>query len=201
MSGRRSFVPFPAEVPGEGPDSGSSGTVTDVTGSAPIVITSVPTATPNVTITAATDAAAGSMSAADKTKLDQLTSLVPNFSANALAIPAALAVQYSTGPIIVGPSGTITMIASMTVSNSGGSVNGDNILFSTLLDGAVSGLGSAAQELGDTHGDCQGTVMQKVAGLVVGSSHTVGIQAANQTHVGDTLAVDGASLATVIWWT
>ena len=53
--------------------SGSGGgTVTSVTGSAPIVITGS-AASPNVTITAATDGAAGSMSAADKTKLDGIT--------------------------------------------------------------------------------------------------------------------------------
>src|SRR5579864_3331547 len=43
-----------------------TGTVTSVTGTPPIVITGTPTVTPNVTITAATDGAAGSMSAADK---------------------------------------------------------------------------------------------------------------------------------------
>ena len=49
---------------------GGSGTVTSVTGSAPVVITGTATITPNVTITASTTAAAGSMSAADKLKLD-----------------------------------------------------------------------------------------------------------------------------------
>ena len=48
---------------------GGGGTVTSVIGSTPIVITGS-AASPNVTITAATDGAAGSMSAADKTKLD-----------------------------------------------------------------------------------------------------------------------------------
>ena len=42
------------------------GSVTDVTGSVPIVITGTSTETPNVTITAATESAAGSMSAVDK---------------------------------------------------------------------------------------------------------------------------------------
>ena len=49
---------------------GGSGTVTSVTGTAPVVITGIATITPNVTITASTTAAAGSMSAADKLKLD-----------------------------------------------------------------------------------------------------------------------------------
>lgn len=47
-----------------------SGSVTNVTGTAPIVITGLSHVTPNVTITPATDVAAGSLSAADKTKLD-----------------------------------------------------------------------------------------------------------------------------------
>lgn len=57
--------------PGMG--GGGGGTVTSVSGSAPIVITGTPSVTPTVTITAATDSAAGSMSAADKTKLDGLS--------------------------------------------------------------------------------------------------------------------------------
>lgn len=53
-----------------GTGSGGSGTVTSVAGAAPIVITGSPTTTPTVTITAASDVVAGSMSAADKAKLD-----------------------------------------------------------------------------------------------------------------------------------
>lgn len=51
---------------------GGGGTVTDVTGTDPIVVTNS-TTTPNVAILPATDADAGSMSAADKAKLDGLT--------------------------------------------------------------------------------------------------------------------------------
>ncbi|HEY5471190.1 MAG TPA: hypothetical protein VIK07_11760, partial [Bacteroidales bacterium] len=49
----------------------TSGTVTDVTGTAPI--SSTGGSTPAISITAATTGAAGSMSAADKTKLDAIT--------------------------------------------------------------------------------------------------------------------------------
>ena len=56
--------------------AGGTGTVTKVTGTAPVVITGTATTTPNVTVTAATTSAAGVMSAADKTKLDGLV-LIP----------------------------------------------------------------------------------------------------------------------------
>jgi hypothetical protein len=56
------------------------GSVTSVTGTAPIVITGTPSAIPNVTITAASGSAAGSMSAADYTKL---LGIAANATANA----------------------------------------------------------------------------------------------------------------------
>jgi hypothetical protein len=68
---------------------GGGGTVTDVSGSPPIVITGDPTITPTISITPATDAAAGSMSAADKTKLDAIVD--PNLWPYDVPIPAAVA--------------------------------------------------------------------------------------------------------------
>jgi len=65
MSGRQSFLPYPSEVPGSAGTGGGGGDVIAVTGTAPIVITG-PGTNPNVTITPATDGAAGSLSAADK---------------------------------------------------------------------------------------------------------------------------------------
>ena len=50
---------------------GGSGTVTNVSASAPLSVTS-PTTTPAISISAATVSAAGTLSAADKTKLDSL---------------------------------------------------------------------------------------------------------------------------------
>jgi hypothetical protein len=72
-----------AQVVSEGidPNAGGgsgSGTVTDVTGTAPITVTNN-TSTPLIAISPATDSTAGSMSAADKTKLDGL-SATPNVS-------------------------------------------------------------------------------------------------------------------------
>ncbi len=63
-------------------DTNSGGTVTSVTGTAPIV--SSGGTTPAISISAATTSAAGSMSAADKTKLDGIAT-----SANNYTLPAA----------------------------------------------------------------------------------------------------------------
>ena len=52
---------------------GGSGTVTNVSGNAPLSVTS-PTTTPTISISAATTSAPGSLSAADKLKLDGLAS-------------------------------------------------------------------------------------------------------------------------------
>ena len=58
--------------------SGGSGTVTDVTGTAPVV--SSGGTTPAISITAATSSDAGSMSAADKTKLDGIAANATNYT-------------------------------------------------------------------------------------------------------------------------
>jgi hypothetical protein len=65
-------------------DTNSGGTVTSVSGTAPIV--SSGGTTPAISITAATTSAAGSMSAADKTKLDGIAANANNYS-----LPAATA--------------------------------------------------------------------------------------------------------------
>lgn len=73
--------------------AGALGSVTNVSGTAPIVITGSPTTTPNVTITPATTLAAGSMSAADKLKLDNAT------SSN---VPSRLGLRGASGEIDFG---------------------------------------------------------------------------------------------------
>ena len=61
---------------------GGSGTVTDVTGTAPVVITGTSTLTPNVTVTLVSTVADGVMSSADKVKLDALSAdVAPAFIA------------------------------------------------------------------------------------------------------------------------
>ncbi len=61
-----------------GGSSGGGGTVTDVTGTAPVV--SSGGTTPAISITAATSSDAGSMSAADKTKLDGIAAGATNYT-------------------------------------------------------------------------------------------------------------------------
>jgi hypothetical protein len=95
-------------VIGSAGGGGGSGSVTDVTGTAPIVITGAPTVTPNVTITPATDGAAGSMSAADKTKLDAIPS--GNLWPFDAPIPAAaVAPELAQAQAIAGGGQPITM--------------------------------------------------------------------------------------------
>jgi hypothetical protein len=96
-----------AQVVAEGVDpnglcsgGGGSGTVTSVTGSAPIVITGTATIAPNVTITAATELAAGSMSAADKAKLDALTTA--NVQTIRFAVGAAAGTYTSASSLPAG---------------------------------------------------------------------------------------------------
>jgi hypothetical protein len=84
---------------------GGGGSLTNITGTAPIVITTPILGVRNVAIAAATEVAAGSMSAADKTKLDALgsfaTRLTP-FSTSDAATPIAFG-SY-TIPAPLGPA-------------------------------------------------------------------------------------------------
>ena len=86
---------------------GSQGTVTNVTGTAPVVITGTSTTTPNVTVSAATTSAAGVMSAADKTKLDGIAT-------GATANTGTVTSVAGTAPIVI--TGTATTTPTVTVS-------------------------------------------------------------------------------------
>jgi hypothetical protein len=184
----------------QGSGSGSGGTVTDVTGTAPIVITSTPTTTPNVTISPATDSAAGSMSAADKTKLDAGVAITPGWVTNSISIGPNVAPSFSTGNITVGPTGNIRWTAQMTVSGSGGTaIAGDLIQFNALLDGAASLGIDGGQELGDTHETCSCTIVGHQGGLTPGATHTVGIQAVDSTNGTRTLSVLAAGQVQISW--
>lgn len=110
---RRLSPPFPAELPGNAPSEGggSSGAAVDVVaGTAPIVITGT-ASHPDVTITAATDGAAGSMSAADKTILDKMvlssgnyiTVYNPNNSSNQPANTSAAPANYIVAVMVFTP--------------------------------------------------------------------------------------------------
>jgi hypothetical protein len=116
---RQLSPPFPAELPGSAPSEGSGGgggggTVTAVTGTAPIV--SSGGATPAISITPATDVAAGSLSAADKTKLDGIT---PG---------AAVAAVTGTAPIVI--TGTATN-PNVTLATPGGGIDQPNVTTGT----------------------------------------------------------------------
>jgi len=105
---------------------GGSGTVTSVTGSAPVVITGTATITPNVTITASTTAAAGSMSAADKLKLD--------------GVGAGATVTGVTGTLPISSSGgaaPVISIAAATTSAAGSLSAADKTILNTLNTGYV----------------------------------------------------------------
>ena len=95
--------------------SGGSGTVTNVSASAPLSVTS-PTTTPAISISAATTSLPGTLSAADKTKLDSVTS------------GAAVSAVSGTAPIVV--TGTTTpavSIAAATTSAAGSMSAADKV--------------------------------------------------------------------------
>jgi len=105
---------------------GGSGTVTSVTGSAPVVITGTATITPNVTITASTTAAAGSMSSADKLKLD--------------GVGAGATVTGVTGTAPIASSGgaaPVISIAAASTSAAGSMSSADKTILNTLNTGYV----------------------------------------------------------------
>ena len=105
---------------------GGSGTVTSVTGSAPVVITGTATITPNVTITASTTAAAGSMSAADKLKLD------------GIGTGATVTGVTGTAPIASsGGAAPVISIAAATTSAAGSLSAADKTILNTLNTGYV----------------------------------------------------------------
>jgi hypothetical protein len=91
--------------------AGGGGTVTGVTGTAPIV--SSGGAAPDLSITPATSGAAGSMSAADKAKLDAAATLVSSVD----VAGGTTGLTFSGGPIT--SSGTITMAGTLGIANGG----------------------------------------------------------------------------------
>jgi hypothetical protein len=105
--------------------TGGSGSITAVTGTAPI--TSSGGTTPAIGITAATDSAAGSMSAADKTKLDAIGAIV-----TAVTGSAPISSSGGTTPLI--------SIAAATDSTSGSMSAADK----TKLDGMTAGAAVAS---------------------------------------------------------
>ena len=122
---------------------GSGGGVTAVTGTAPI--TSTGGATPDIGITAATTSAAGSMSAADKTKLDGID----------ITTPAAGEVLIYDSVAGVFENATLTQGSGISITNGDGSIEiaatggGGGVSSLNNLTGAVDiqGLGTNTQLL------------------------------------------------------
>lgn len=101
--------------------SSTTGTVTDVTGTAPI--TSTGGTAPAIGITAATTSAAGSMSAADKTKLDGVASGATNYTHPA-SHPASIITQDANNRFVAdaekaawNAKGDVTLTGTQTLTN------------------------------------------------------------------------------------
>ena len=96
---------------------GGSGTVTNVSGTAPISVTS-PTTTPAISISAATTSLPGTLSAADKTKLDSVTS------------GAAVSAVSGTAPIVITGTTAAPTVTVATGTTAGTVAAGDDARFS-----------------------------------------------------------------------
>lgn len=92
---------------------GGSGTVTNVSASAPLSVTS-PTTTPAISISAATVSAAGTLSAADKTKLDSVTS---GAAVSAVSGTAPIVVTGTTAPAVSISAATTSAAGSMSAAD------------------------------------------------------------------------------------
>ena len=175
--------------------------IQSVTGTLPIVITG-PASNPNVTIDPATDTTAGSMSAADKTKLDNLV-VAPGVEV--IAGPTAPATtQTVQASVTVGASGSIIFGGMMGPAQSGGSTapTTDVVEATPQLDGSAlpggSIVGVAASEMNKA---CSiAPPLSRVNGLVPGSVHTVGYLMDDVTTPTNTFLLPGAGSAGVFWW-
>jgi len=110
-----------------------SGTVTDVSGTAPI--TSSGGATPAIGISAATTSAAGSMSAADKTKLDGIAASANNYTHPASHLPSIITQDASNRFVTDTEKSTWNAKQALLVSGTSiKSVNGTSLLASGDLE-------------------------------------------------------------------
>jgi len=105
---------------------GGSGTVTGVTATSPVVVSGVPTVAPVISITASTTSAAGSMSAADKLKLD------------GIGTGATVTGVTGTAPIASsGGAAPVISIAAASTSAAGSMSSADKTILNTLNTGYV----------------------------------------------------------------
>jgi hypothetical protein len=176
---------------------GGGGTVTAVSGTAPIAV-ATGTTTPVVSIAAATTGAPGSMSAADKLKLDGV-------AANATANVGTVTSTTGTAPIQVA-TGTSTPVVSITAATTAaaGSMSGAD---KTKLDGVAPGAtaNSTDAQLRDrsTHTGTQPgstvTGAYTAAGLTMAAArllgrNTAGTGAAEEIVLGTNLSFSGTTL-------
>lgn len=122
----------------------NTGTVTGVTGTAPI-ISSGGTA-PAISISAATTSAAGSMSAADKTKLDGIasgaTANTGTVTSVSLTVPTGLSVAGS--PVTTSGTLAVTLTAGYSIPTTASQTNWDSAFTDRLKwDGGATGLVAA----------------------------------------------------------
>ena len=106
--------------------SGGSGTVTGVTATAPVVVSGTPTVAPVISITASTTSAAGSMSSADKLKLDGIGT-----GATVTGVTGTLPISSSGG------AAPVISIAAATTSAAGSLSAADKTILNTLNTGYV----------------------------------------------------------------
>jgi len=114
---------------------GGSGTVTNVSASAPLSVTS-PTTTPAISISEATTSAPGTLSAADKTKLDSVTS------------GAAVSAVSGTAPIVSSGGAAPAISISAATTSAAGSLSASDKL---KLDGIASGASYQARMENQTY--------------------------------------------------
>ena len=152
---------------------GLSGDVESVTGTAPISVDSADPKNPDVSITAATTSAAGSMSAADKTKLDGITAGAAvtkitagtNVTINPTGGTGNVTINATGGEIFVEEEGTQLATAATTLNFTGAGVTASGT-------GATKEINVPVQPGGTTTGGSTDLVFQENT-MVCTASYTL----------------------------